>query len=120
MLKFRKHITARFMALITGIIFLNMSFFLTEIRFLGLHLTHTKMVENIVKALAGVGFEEEKDSMGESATEGGEQIADLHITILTVASIDLFQSCTKLYGYRYSLEFSSAKPDVLTPPPKIS
>ena len=108
------------MALITGIIFLNMSFFLTEIRFLGLHLSHTKMVENIVKALAGVGFEEEKDSMGESSSEGGEQIADLHITIHPVGGIDSFKCSTKLYSCNHTLEFSSAKPDVLTPPPKIS
>ena len=120
MLKFRKHITARFLALVTGIIFLNMSFFLTEVRYLGLHLTHTKMVENIVKALAGVGFEEEKDSMGESSNIGGEQIADLHISILPTAGIDPFTTTSKLYGCHHSLEFTSAKPDVLTPPPKVS
>lgn len=120
MLKFRKHITARFMALLTGIIFLNMSFFLTEVRFLGLHLTHTKMVENIVKALAGVGFEEEKDSMAETSTGDGEQIADLHITIYPVGSFDSFRLSSKLYSCRHCLSFSSAEPDVLTPPPKFS
>ena len=120
MLAFRKHITAKFMALITGIIFLNMSFFLTEIRYLGLHLTHTKMVENVVKALAGVGFEEEKDSMGESSSTGGEQIVDLHITVHPVSSIDPFSNSSKLYGCRHNLEFSSSKPDVITPPPKIA
>ena len=120
MLKFRKHITARFLALITGIIFLNMSFFLTEVRFLGLHLTHTKMVENIVKALAGVGFEEEKDSMAETSGGGGEQIADLHIITYPIGSIDLFNVSSKLYGCRHSLAFSTAEPDVLTPPPKFS
>lgn len=106
------------MALITGIIFLNMSFFLTEVRYLGLHITHTKMVENIVKALAGVGFEEEKDSMGESASSGGEQIADLHMTIHPVASIDSFTFTSSLYSCSRNLDFSSSKPDVITPPPK--
>jgi hypothetical protein len=120
MLKFRKHITAKFMALLTGIIFLNMSFFLTEIRYLGLHLTHTKMVENVIKALAGVGFEEEKDSMAEASGEGGEQIVDLHMTVHPVSCIDSFSPSSKLYGSRHKLDFSSSKPDVITPPPKIS
>lgn len=108
------------MALITGIVFLNMSFFLTEVRYLGLHLTHTKMVENIVKALAGVGFEEEKDSMGEGSAAGGEQIVDLHMTIHPTSCIDSFSNSLKLYGCRHNLAFSSSKPDVITPPPKVS
>jgi hypothetical protein len=120
MLKFRKHIGAKLMAFMTGIIFLNMSFFLTEVRYLGLHITHTKMVENIVKALAGVGFEEEKDSMGESSATGGEQIVDLHMTIHPGSSIDSFRNTSKLYGCRHNMDFSSSKPDVITPPPKIS
>jgi hypothetical protein len=119
-LSFRKHIAARFVALLTGIIFLNMSFFLTEIRFLGLHISHTKMVENVIKALAGVGFEEEKDSMAEAETGEGEPIFDLHMTIHAIACIDSFSTTANLYGRHYNLEVASSMAEITTPPPKVS
>ncbi|HEY0655700.1 MAG TPA: hypothetical protein VGD65_21345 [Chryseosolibacter sp.] len=120
MLSFRKCIAARFLAVLTGIIFLNMSFFLTEIRYLGLHVSHAEMVENVVKALAGVGFEEEKDSMAESGSAEGEQIVDLHITIHPISCIDAFTATANLYGCRHNLEVASSKAEVTTPPPKVS
>ena len=120
MLTFRKHIAARFVALMTGIIFLNMSFFLTEVRFLGLHISHTKMVENVIKALAGAGFEEEKDAMAEAENGEGEPIFDLHITIHPIACIDSFSTTVNLYGRYYNLEVASSKAEITTPPPKIS
>ena len=120
MLKLRNHIAAKLMACLTGIIFLNMSFFLTEIRFLGLHVSHTKMIENVVKALAGVGFEEEKDSMTESGGSEGEQVVDLHITIHPAACIDSFRTASNHYGSQINLDVASSKSEVSTPPPKIS
>lgn len=120
MLNFRKLIAARFMALLTGIIFLNMSFFLTEIRFLGLHLSHAKMIENVVKALAGCGFEEEKDAMTESGSAEGEQTVDLHIAIHPVSCIDSFKMTANLYGCQHNLEVASSKAEINTPPPKAS
>jgi hypothetical protein len=120
MLNIRKHIAAKFLALLTGIIFLNMSFFLTEIRYLGLHLSHAKMIENVVKALAGCGFEEEKDSMAESGSAAGEDIVDLHINVHPVACIDPFKMTAKLYGCQHNLEVASSKAEINTPPPKVS
>ncbi len=118
--KFRKHISAKLMALMTGIIFLNMSFFLTEIRYLGLHISHAKMVENVVKALAGVGFEEEKDSMSESGTSESGHIVDLHIIIHPDSANESFQNASKLFASRNNLDVARSEVEIVTPPPKVS
>lgn len=56
------------MALFTGLIFLNMSFFLAEVS--ALKLTHDKkMIENIARLIAGSSAEEEKDVFGGLADE---------------------------------------------------
>lgn len=120
MLKFRKHIAAKLMALITGMMFLNMSFFLTEIKFLGLHLSHAKMVENVVKALAGVGLEEEKDAMGESASAEGTQAVDLHMNLHPSTPEDSFQNTSKLYSSRHNIDVAESEAEIITPPPKFS
>jgi hypothetical protein len=119
MLSFRRHIGAKFMAFFTGIIFLNMSFFLCEIRLLGLHLSHTQMVENVIKALAGVGFEEEKDAANESGSNEAGHAVDLHMLVHPV-NFDSFSSISKLYGCTRNLEVASAISEIVTPPPKLS
>jgi hypothetical protein len=120
MIKFRNHIAAKLLAFMTGVIFLNMSFFMCEIRLLGLHVSHTKMIENVVKALAGVGFEEEKDSLGETAEGESGLIVDLHMTVHHLACIDSFITSSKLYDSRHNLEVSSGKTEIIIPPPKHS
>lgn len=120
MLNFRKHIAAKLMALMTGIIFLNMSFFLTEIKSLDLHLSHAKMVENVVKALAGVGFEEEKDSMGESSGTEASHTVDLHMNIHPITPDDSFQNTSNLFSSRHNIDVAESEAEILTPPPKVS
>jgi hypothetical protein len=120
MLSFRKYIATRFLALLTGVIFLNMSFFLTEIRMLELDLSHARMVENVVKALAGVGFEEEKDAMGESSESECGHAVDLHIIIHPVSFLNSIESNTRLYGCDHNLKVASSKAEITTPPPKFS
>jgi hypothetical protein len=120
MLSFRKHIAAKFMAMLTGVIFLNMSFFLAEIRLLELHLSHAPMVENVVKAMAGVGFEEEKDSMGESSESESGHAVDLHILVHPVSLAGSIETNFRLYGCDHNLKVASSKAEITTPPPKIS
>lgn len=114
----RSLFVSKLIAIVTGVIFLNMSFFLTEIRILDLHVTHYKLVENVIKMLSGTGFEEEKDSFGESSETAGEQVVDLHIVIhpesvyaTTLLSADLHT--TELGGF-----LSAAISETATPPPK--
>lgn len=78
------------------------------------------MIENVIKALTGVGFEEEKDSMAESGSSEGEQVVDLHITVHPTASIDLFKTAASQYGSQFILDVANSESEVSTPPPKIS
>jgi len=55
-------------ALFTGIIFLNMSFFLTEVSALKLD-QNKPLMENLSKLMAGCAAEEEKDIFGGSSDE---------------------------------------------------
>lgn len=97
-----------------------MSFFLTEIKFLGLHLSHAKMVENVVKALAGVGFEEEKDSMGESSGTEGSHAVDLHVNLYSITPDDSFQNTSELYSSRHNIDVAESEAEIIIPPPKVS
>jgi len=56
------------LSLFTGIVFLNMSFFLAEVSALKLD-KDKKMIENIAKLIAGSSSEEEKDVFGGAADE---------------------------------------------------
>ena len=57
---FRKRLIRIVLTFTTGIIFLNMGFFLLEIKMLGLH-KDREIMENISRMLAGAAFEEERD-----------------------------------------------------------
>ena len=68
MLVFRNTYVKNIMALFTGLIFLNMSFFLAEVSALKLTLDK-KMVENIAKLISSSAAEEEKDVFGGTPDE---------------------------------------------------
>jgi len=65
---FRSKYVRKGFSLITGIIFLNMSFFLAEVSALKLD-RNTQLMENISKLLTGCAAEEEKDIFGGSSDE---------------------------------------------------
>jgi hypothetical protein len=75
---FRQKYIKTAMIFFTGIIFLNMSFFLAEVTALKLA-GNKALVENIAKLISGGGLEEEKDASTETA-EGGD---------VTVKEVDL-------------------------------
>jgi hypothetical protein len=60
----RKHPLTKASALITGVVFLNMSFFLAEVSMLKYE---KKELIEIAKLLLNTGFEEERDTSGGSA-----------------------------------------------------
>lgn len=68
MLIFRNTYVRNAMALFTGLIFLNMSFFLIEVSALGLA-KDKQMVKNIALLIASSAAEEEKDAFGGIADE---------------------------------------------------
>lgn len=56
------------MSVLTALIFLNMGFFMMEVRILGLD-KDRQLMENISKMMAGAAFEEERDSSPQSSTQ---------------------------------------------------
>lgn len=95
-----------------------MSFFLSEIRILKLDVTDHDLVVNVIKALSGTGFEDEKDS-AEDSSESGEQVVDLHILVHDECGNydDRFRNSYFLLNTRW---VSSEALDIATPPPKVA
>jgi hypothetical protein len=114
----RSAFLSKVIALITGIVFLNMSFFLSEIRILKLDVTHYKLVENIVKMFSSTGFEEEKDSLGESAP--GQQVVDLHMIVHPESFYSTILLTSDLHAADQARLFSVSARETATPPPKES
>ena len=79
MLMLRNRRLQRMMTLFTGILFLNMSFFLFEVKILELDKDES-LIENIAKLIAGAASEEEKDIFGASSEKDN----------LTADALDLF------------------------------
>lgn len=115
---FRKHVINRLFALFLGAAFLNMSFFLTEIRMLDLDLDKD-LIENIAEMIFNVGLEEERDVFEDVPEEGKGK-----------TSVDFFVFSGKSYRVIAYLIHENRKghgdadlplpgsQDILTPPPK--
>jgi hypothetical protein len=115
----RLHIVSKIVAVLTGIVFLNMSFFLTEIRMLNLHVTDHALVENIVKMMTGAGFEEEKDAFGESSEQGNsEQAIDFHLVAHASVPYASVLIADNLHFTDQSNLRNLATSETATPPPK--
>jgi hypothetical protein len=76
----RNKVILRFTTLVTGIVFLNMSFFLAEVSALKLT-KDKKMTENIAKLIAGAASEEEKDACSSSAEEDAKGLTELDLLL---------------------------------------
>lgn len=86
---FRRHWLKRTATFMTGVIFLNMSFFLAEVKFLHLD-KNRQMAENIAKLIAGAANEEEKDVAGgtsEDVKTGKEAFLDFSLRALVAPQI---------------------------------
>lgn len=111
----RTHQAMKILALFMGVMFLNMSFFLFELRVMDLQYTEAEM-EEIISLVSTMGFEEEKDST--SGSSGSEEIPDLHLTIHPPQSAGFFLLENELYALLTHLHVESTKGDIATPPPK--
>jgi hypothetical protein len=92
---FRRANIKTFFTLITGIVFLNLSFFLTELSYMGLETKNKKELVNLVRMLSGISEEET-----EVPTDGAHESQTIHKTV------DLF------HHYSYSQQYA---PFSLTP-----
>jgi hypothetical protein len=72
---FRKNNFSKVVALVTGLLFLNMSFLLTEIALL--KVSDRQILENVARLISSGGFEEERD--GDTQAEKDASIEDFII-----------------------------------------
>lgn len=93
---FRKEYSLRIFATLTGVVFLNLSFFLAELNALEFNKKNKALYETMVSALAGI-CEEEKDAFGgESGSETESLSKEIDICI------DLLQHLGRGYSFTIS------------------
>jgi hypothetical protein len=110
----------KILALVTGVIFLNMGFFVFELKVLDLKYSDQEVME-IISLVSTTGFEEEKDgASGSSTSSFGEEIVDLHITTHPSQTAAYFLLSSGSYNTGNSLFFDSCNTDIATPPPKLA
>ena len=76
---FRQRYLVKAFALITGTMFLNMSFFLAEVS--ALNITDKGLIENIAKLVSSSGFEEERDGESSPNDSSGKEVDLLNLQI---------------------------------------
>jgi hypothetical protein len=113
----RSTVLSKFVAVATAVVFLNMSFFLSEITMLNLHHDNVEVLERLVKILANAGQEEEGDT--ESAEENTEAFVDL-----SIESVSVYHGAQALVQ-EHSIWFSNIilsqnVSEIATPPPRFS
>lgn len=116
MRRFRNRFLRSVLTLITGLIFLNMGFFLIEVRMLGLY-NDRQTMDNFSKMLAGAAFEEERDSSGLSTNVvAGEYLAGHHCSH---HSANLFIIAERSSGLPHGGTCSHGHYKRFNPPPEI-
>jgi len=119
MLMIRSKRLQQVLTLVTGVIFLNMSFFLAEVSALKLD-KNKQMVENIAKLIAGAASEEEKDIFGgESEDAKWSKEVDLLTEIKNHAHQSSHLSLGQHQWITDSNKPTTGNQKILGPPPKI-
>lgn len=87
---FRKKCPRVLLTLITGLLFLNMGFFMLEVKMLGLH-HDPQILANISNMLAGAALEEERDASPQSTNLAEEEYVAGHHSADYTASLYLIR-----------------------------
>ena len=111
MISFRKHFLAKIFALVTGVIFLNTSFFLAEISLL--KVTDHQLLQNVAKLMSNSGLEEERDGETSDKDSSGKEVdllighVQIHHHVLFLVAAKANHSLDDLYPHaNYSQRFS--------------
>lgn len=106
------------MVLFTGLLFLNMSFFLAEVKALKLD-KDKALLENIIKLVAGSLTEEEKEA-GTSGEEPGSFINEIDLLYAHLLYLENNHLITlkKTICFQGTEKLLTRSLDTLTPPPK--
>jgi hypothetical protein len=108
--RFRTHYLSKITALVTGVIFLNMSFFLAEVSMLKYN--KKELIENIAKLLFNSGLEEERDGESSGADTTAKEVTlllqqvQIHHTSSFLVSVSVNRTLIDHYLHaNYSLSF---------------
>jgi hypothetical protein len=112
--KFRQRNLVRLFAIITGAMFLNMSFFLAEVS--ALKISDQDLIENIAKLVSGSGFEEERDGESAKSDTGAKEGFFLNLQV-QIHHQSLFLIATKANHAWENLYPHANYSQTYTPPP---
>jgi hypothetical protein len=117
MIAFRKHFLAKVFALITGVIFLNTSFFLAEISLL--KITNHEILQNVAKLISNSGLEEERDGETSDKDSTGKGVdllvsqVQLHHQVLYLTASKANHALDDLYPHANYSQTFSPPPDLI-------
>lgn len=113
----RTHIFSKVLTFVTAIAFLNMGFFLAEVKLLELDL-NKDMVENIAELILTVGMEEERDVADQHPDETGKTLDDFFVSPFH-ANDSMLYVLSHLRKWNGGIgAISDQSPDQVTPPPE--
>ena len=112
---FRTKYFAKAFSVITGLLFLNMSFFLAEMAML--KVSDRQILENIVRLIATGGFEEERD--GDTQNEIDTSLEDFLIPHLPTSEQSLLSLLTKVHQAPEDLYPHANYSQTFSPPPDL-
>lgn len=112
----RNQTTTRIFSLFTGVIFLNMSFFLAEVCMLDLK--DRQMIENICQLVLNGGFEEERDAHS-SPSDAPLKVFSLVSADLLLRHSSLFLIASKMHQDSEDHYLHADHSETFSPPPEI-
>ena len=115
---FRNNTVRRAITLITGLIFLNLSFVLTEINSFNIQKKNKQLFENLIKLARGIN-EEETDANGEIPCEKKDaKEVDLYLSGYINTASPQYSVLTTRYGHHSSNSPLSGVYNILIQPPE--
>lgn len=112
----RNPFLTRSVTLFIGIMFLNLSFIMTEVKFLELEKNNRSLFENLMRIASGSGIEEEKDATGESSNElKGDLTFYIHLDAKSLHSN--YQLTINLHGDNTAFKLLNTYREIFSPPP---
>ena len=116
MKKLRNQTVTGIFSLFTGIIFLNMSFFLAEVCML--ELKDTQMIENICQLVLNAGLEEERDTHS-SVSDAPLKVFSLLSEALLLRHSSLFLIASKMHQEFEDHYLHADHSEKFSPPPEV-
>ena len=114
---FRRNHIQRFLTLVTGLMFLNLSFFMTELTWMDLEKHDKQMLKRLVTMLAGVSEEEKGAHGGSSETGSFAKEVDLYLNLYTSElSAGYTLIANNVYSHQLAVPLAGMHDTPLQPP----